>query len=723
VPQPESMNNALIMLIDDDDNDVAIFKKALEKCHIANPLIVARDGEAALDCLRRRGRYAEAELPSLIILDLNMPRYNGREILSRIKSDPALRHIPVAVMTSSEAEEDVARSYDLGANCYIRKPMDFREYEKTVAGIIEFWFNLTILHSVSDAKSPPASPAERPGEPTMTPPETPSNENERLETLRRYDILDTPPEEAFDEITWLASKITDAPIALISLIDENRQWFKSRQGLEVCETARSISFCGHAIHDTQPMMVANALEDPRFSGNPLVAGEPHIRMYAGAPLTTREGFNLGTLCVIDRRPRRLTETQIEMLSVLARQAVSLFELRLIGGELRATAGRAAEANSAKSQFLANMSHEIRTPMNAVIGMTELALTTELTPEQRGYLNIVHSSAESLLRLLNDIMDFSKIEANKLDFETIAFDLSKRLTALVRTFELQVRDKNTSLSIELDPDLPAAVFGDPVRLDQVLGNLLSNAVKFTPEGEIRLRAEVLDRSEKLAAIRFQVVDTGVGISADKQEHIFEAFSQADSATTRLYGGVGLGLAIASQLTRAMGGEITLESEPGKGSAFSLSLEFERAETLAEARLEWSGNGQKKPNRPWRVLVAEDNQVNQMLVERTLQRQGYQIEVVPNGHEAVEAVREGAFDLVLMDVQMPDMDGFEATAAIRAAETETGRRTPILALTAHAMKGDQARCLAAGMDGYIAKPFHRDNLIKKIEAVLVGGHAEV
>ena len=377
------------------------------------------------------------------------------------------------------------------------------------------------------------------------------------------------------------------------------------------------------------------------------------------------------------------------------------ELEALNQQLAAARDEALEASILKTQFLANISHEIRTPMNGLLGMTELVLASPLTTEQRELLKMGHASGQKLQQLLNSILDLSRSETGKLIIESIPFDLRQEIEPVVQIFREQTHRRGVTLELYWDDRLPQRVCGDPMRLRQVFTNLLSNAAKFTEKGSVTVRALLSDATDSTLNVVFQVHDTGIGIPQSVLHRLFLPFTQADGSTTRKYGGSGLGLAISKQLVALMGGSISVESEFGKGSTFAFKVPLRRAEERP-VETAASETPQSSPfPEAMRVLVAEDNDVSQLLAKRLLEKLGCIVDTAASGLEAFHSWRQHEYQLILMDCQMPELDGYEATARIRVEENGR-RRVPIIALTAHASAADHERCLQAGMDDYIAKP---------------------
>ena len=554
----------------------------------------------------------------------------------------------------------------------------------------------------------------------------PENEPERLAELVNYHILDTPTEIVFDRLTRMAARRFDMPIALVSLVDKDRQWFKSRYGLDATETPRDLAFCAHVILQDDVMVVHDTTADPRFAGNPLVTGKPDIRFYAGAPLTTSNGYKLGTVCVIDRVPHpEFSEEHKKELAELAAIAVDEMELRLAVKKMRddlqsldeARRGleqareKAEHATQEKSQFIANISHELRTPMNGILGMAYLLADTSLDKTQRDYIETINHSARNLLLLINDVLDMSKIDAKELILEKTPFDIKTGFAQTVNLLKPLALNKGIALVCTADSALPANVIGDPGRFSQIITNLVGNAVKFTEEGKVEASLRYDAASQTVCC---EITDTGIGIPENKREAIFEKFVQGDVSITQKYGGTGLGLTITKQLVTMLGGEIGFDSKEREGSRFWFTLPVTLPDYKAGQNRHAAASAPEAGYidvRGARVLIAEDHPVNQIFLVALLKKFGFTaVDVAENGLEAMERMRNNAYDVVFMDCKMPGQDGYATTRQIRERErlSETYAHIPIIAMTANALSGDREVCFEAGMDEYLSKPLQPDQL---------------
>ena len=658
---------------------------------------------------------------------------------------------------------------------------------------------------------------------------TPENEIKRLDKLHSYNILDTHAEAIFDDLTKMVSKLLNAPIVLITLVDKERQWFKSKVGLDACETPREISFCQHAIMQDEIFEVENAHGDDRFNKNPLVTGNPNIAFYAGAPLTDNEGFNLGTLCAIDTVPRKLNEFDLSILKTVSKTIIRLIEFRkkqeekviynkffdltldmlcvadidgyfkklnpsfakILGWseeelmrnrfidyihpedvdismkefkklrngfnavgfqnrfktkegnwvwlewtcipdkntrELFAVARNITELKEiqsgfikekketerltlAKDEFLANMSHEIRTPLNSILGFLDLLTKTSLNSEQQQYVEISSIASKNLAVLVNDILDISKLESGKIMLEEAPINIEGIIKQVIHLLSSKARAKNIKLMSTIDNSIPEYVLGDDTRITQILVNLIGNAIKFTDHGFVEIKVIETRKDNKNVTIRFSVKDTGIGIPQENQHLIFERFTQAETSTTRLYGGTGLGLNIVKMLVNLFRGKLDLESIPGKGSKFSFELTFpislvEKKEAIDMFTKE---NIVLFPSTT-KILLVEDNEHNQIIAKIYLAKYGVDIDIAGNGKVALDMIQHKAYDLIIMDLQMPVMDGFETTFKIR---NELKLNIPIIACSAHSLVAERIKSLSAGMNEYIAKPYTEKQFINAIK----------
>ncbi|MBW1653866.1 GAF domain-containing hybrid sensor histidine kinase/response regulator [Flavobacterium quisquiliarum] len=536
----------------------------------------------------------------------------------------------------------------------------------------------------------------------------PDNELQRLAALKRYNILDTLPDNAFDDATKLVSYICGVPIAHISFIDENRQWFKSEIGIGVSEVPREITFCNYTILDTKIVEINDTHLSERFKNDPNVTGGFNVRFYAGVPITTPDGYNIGTLCAVDHVVKELNENQRNALSIVAKHVMAQLEIGTKNIQLDAQRKIAEKAVLARDSFLANMSHEIRTPLNSIIGFTDLLAQTELDEVQRDYIESVQIAGENLLLIVNDILDLSKIESGNLAIESEPFNLKKTLKHVYNLLKVKAQ-KEVDFNLFLDAEMPDNVVGDQGRLNQILVNLIGNSLKFTNEGEVTVSVKKLEETEDNYTLKFSVKDTGIGIHEDKLTTIFERFTQGEESTTRTYGGTGLGLNIVKELIELQHGEIHVKSTPNRGSEFFFIISYKKGNPAQPAVKSMSINNLGR----LKILLCEDNALNQKLAKSVINNFGFDLDIAQNGEEGIELLSQNKYDLVLMDLQMPVKDGYQTTEYIR---NEMNSTIPIIAMTAHSLVGEQERCYKVGMNAYVPKPFKQAVLLKAIKTVM-------
>jgi len=558
----------------------------------------------------------------------------------------------------------------------------------------------------------------------MKPASVPANERARLEKLLSLNILDTGADDVFDEITAMVAKIFDVPIALVTLIDDHRQWYKSRFGLEITEVPRALAYCSHAILNDEVMVIENTMTDYVYHDNPLVEANPGVLFYAGTPLTTSDGYNIGTLCVLSDKTRSLSEDEAGVLKMLAQSVIKEIELRAeheknqnLILELRKYQAEANKAVETKSEFLSVMSHELRTPLNAIIGLTNLLLQDDPKQDQLESLYSLKFSSENLLGLVSDILDFSKIDSGNLQLETIDFELRPLVDGIINSLQIKALEKSIYLKLYLEDRIPVFLMGDSLRLMQILNNLLSNALKFTLKGGVDLYVKVVDEDDSQIKLEFSVSDTGIGIGTENLQRIFESFTQANKSTSREFGGTGLGLSITKRLVTLMGGELRVTSVLQKGSVFFFTLWFKKSERLDATvhthhkRLVPEGDFNKA-----RVLLVEDDDMNIIVIRKFLNKWNIEPDLCRNGVQALEKIKETDYELILMDLQMPEMDGYTATKEIRNLTEDKYKTVPILALTASSLGEVKEQITRSGMNDFVSKPFTPTDLFNKLSYYL-------
>ncbi len=525
----------------------------------------------------------------------------------------------------------------------------------------------------------------------------PANEADRLESLYQYDLLDTSQEVDYDRVSHIASQLCLTPIAMVSLIDRERQWVKSSYGITIENIPREISLCAHTILGEQPLIIEDTSRDNRFLDNPAVVHPPHIVFYTGIPLVSSDGFAIGSLCVIDHHPRQLTSSQQMALEALVDQVVLLMELRRTNSQLRLARMEAEGLAYQKAHLLATLSHEIRTPLHALEGYTQLLIDQQPQPDQQPSLQRLQTTGRTLVTLVNNILDYSKLQAGKLVLESIPFSVTDLIQQAVDMHTWQAEQKNLRLFTRLNPNIPRQLRGDATRLLQVLLNLISNALKFTAQGEVCVQASVVARTSSDVTLAIEVSDTGIGIAKESLALLFDEYTQVSASTSRLYGGSGLGLAITRQLVELMGSSLEVDSEEGQGTRFSFRLTLPVAETNAlNGSSSWTQGV---------VLAVDDSPFNTKILTHLITQQGGQLAAFNSPLEALEAARHTTYRSMLLDLYMPEMDGYALAQQLRIVQPGV----PLIALSADDSTETLERVSSAGFSGFLRKPFLSQQLI--------------
>jgi PAS domain S-box-containing protein len=648
-----------ILIVDDREENLLALETLLG--NLNHNIIRATSGKDALKQLLIHDF-------AVILLDVIMPEMDGFETAEIIRQREKSQFIPIIFLTALAGEAQYAfKGYAMGAVDYMAKPI----VPEILRAKVKVFIDLYVKNQIMLQQQA---------------------ELERINAQLTNEIAERKKIENLERLALVASKSFNA----IAITDKNGMAEWVNEGFTLLTGYSSAELVGtkgevvrkdNALYDRYIALVNEKKEPASYEEKHYAKdGHEYHVLITLTPVLTAEG-NIDKILIIeaDITSQKLTEEK-------------LIEANR----------KAEEAVKAKQQFLANMSHEIRTPMNAIIGFTKVILKTNLNQKQREYLNAIKLSGDALIVLINDILDLAKVDAGKMTFEHIPFRLSASINAMLRLFEAKIQEKNLELIREYDERIPDILVGDPVRLHQIILNLISNAIKFTSRGHITVKVGIEKETDTEVTVRFSVSDTGIGIPEHKLGDIFDNFQQASSETARIYGGTGLGLAIVQKLVEGQGGTVSVTSKQGEGSTFSIVLTFNRTTDDAQPAVE-PGIEIEPDSKNIKVLVVEDIALNQLLMKTLLDEFGFEHELAANGKVAVKKLQKSNYDIVLMDLQMPEMNGFEATEYIR---TKLRLEIPIIALTADVTTDDVKKCRSVGMNDYISKPVDERVLYEKI-----------
>ncbi|TGM40552.1 GAF domain-containing sensor histidine kinase [Leptospira levettii] len=542
----------------------------------------------------------------------------------------------------------------------------------------------------------------------------PKNEAARLSALKGLEILDTPEEEMFDEITKLASMICDAPISLVSLIDETRQWFKSHHGLKARETPRSLAFCSHAILGDELFVIPNAKRDNRFKNNPLVNGDPNVIFYAGIPLALDDQIKLGTLCVIDNKPRELNEEQLQMLRLLGKQTVRLLQMRKDRDKLEIEKRSAERANAAKRDFIAAISHDIRNPLNSLLGMSEMIREQPIPESIHHYVNHIKNAGEVILNLVNDTIELSRLEENASVLNNEWFHLSQCLDVYHNFFKQETKRKKIEFQLKNEISETVYLLSDKRKLEKIIWNLTANAVKFTHHGSVDCHVYLETKADENANLIIEIKDTGPGISPEIKDRLFQKYNEFVPEGCEISGS-GLGLSIVKLSLEEMNGEINVESKVGEGSTFKVKIPtvWKREELSPGQKNLTNHNDSYLPQFSSRkkVLIADDNELNRKVLKNYLKPLPFDIVEANNGIETERILGSDQFDIAFLDIEMPGKHGTEIAKALSSEKT----RPILFACTGLCMPEEKEHILNSGFEYFMPKPYLKEELYSHLAEI--------